>query len=586
MWRLPKRSDMLNAIWVLIRTRLIITRNAIWRGSLRRKIGWIVLLALMAFGAFGIYSFVSVVVWALSSPEFQAALQEMALANPGMPSDFRPYLDALPGLVLLGTLFMLLLSSFSSLLSSLYLSGDMDMLLVAPVPMRAVFTVKFFGGLISQYIILFALIGPVLLGYGQGLGYGPLYFVCAGAVLLVLPLFPAGLGTLLLMAVVRVLPARRAREMVSLLGGMIGIGFYLTSQFSAELAPMVASPQSLQALLATNLPVLPSAWAGRTLVAAGQGDLLSLSFYGGIFISASLLVFIACMLVAERLYYNGWSNMATQGGRVRTRAPRREAQLQTLPLAHLLPAPSRALLAKDLRLFGRDLRNLQQLIFPLAIAAIWTFRMITTPAEPEFDQALPGFVVQLGHFVSAGIAFFICLSLSTSLAGTGISREGRGFWIIKAAPISPFQILLGKFALAYLPYPLVGSAFLLILSLLRHTAPLVLLEQWLLLLVTGLGCTAFSMGLGAAFPKLDWENPQQQATWQSGCIGTLFYPAYLTLVVGFIVTGTAVGDLLGGDVLVVLGMRLLGWVIALLITLGVSWVGVLMGTRGLERIEV
>ncbi|EFO81168.1 hypothetical protein OSCT_0965 [Oscillochloris trichoides DG-6] len=577
---------MLNAIWVLIRTRLIITRNAIWRGSLRRKIGWIVLLALMAFGAFGIYSFVSVVVWALSSPEFQAALQEMALANPGMPSDFRPYLDALPGLVLLGTLFMLLLSSFSSLLSSLYLSGDMDMLLVAPVPMRAVFTVKFFGGLISQYIILFALIGPVLLGYGQGLGYGPLYFVCAGAVLLVLPLFPAGLGTLLLMAVVRVLPARRAREMVSLLGGMIGIGFYLTSQFSAELAPMVASPQSLQALLATNLPVLPSAWAGRTLVAAGQGDLLSLSFYGGIFISASLLVFIACMLVAERLYYNGWSNMATQGGRVRTRAPRREAQLQTLPLAHLLPAPSRALLAKDLRLFGRDLRNLQQLIFPLAIAAIWTFRMITTPAEPEFDQALPGFVVQLGHFVSAGIAFFICLSLSTSLAGTGISREGRGFWIIKAAPISPFQILLGKFALAYLPYPLVGSAFLLILSLLRHTAPLVLLEQWLLLLVTGLGCTAFSMGLGAAFPKLDWENPQQQATWQSGCIGTLFYPAYLTLVVGFIVTGTAVGDLLGGDVLVVLGMRLLGWVIALLITLGVSWVGVLMGTRGLERIEV
>ncbi|WP_161569291.1 putative ABC transporter permease subunit [Candidatus Oscillochloris fontis] len=580
---------MLNAIWVLTRTRLIITRNEIWRGSLRRKIGWIVLLCLLVLGSFGIYSFVSVVVWALSSPEFQTALQEMARENPDLPSDFRPYLHALPGLVLLGTLLMLLLSSFSSLLSSLYLSGDMDMLLVAPVPMRAVFSVKFFGGLITQYLILFALIGPVLLGYGQGLGYGPLYFVCAGIILLCMPLLPAGLGTLLLMAVVRVLPARRAREIVSVLGGLVGIGFYLTSQFSTELAPVVASPQSLQALLATNMPILPSAWAGRALVAAGQGDLLSLSFFGGIFVITSLITFSACMLVAEQLYYDGWSNMATQGGRTRPRRSRRDAALSVAPLmrlAHILPAQSRAILAKDLRLFGRDLRNLQQLIFPLALAAIWTFRILTTPTEPELDQAMPGFVLQLGHFVSAGIAFFICLSLSTSLAGTGISREGRGFWIIKAAPISPFQILLGKFALAYLPYPLVGSAFLLILSLLRHTAPLIVIEQWLLLLVCGFGCTAFSMGLGAAFPKLNWENPQQQSTWQSGCISTLFYPAYLTLVVGFVVAGTAVGDLLAGGMYAMLGMRLLGWVIALLITLGVVWIGVMMGQRGVERIEI
>ncbi len=585
MWRLSKHSDMFNAIWVLTRTRLIITRNALWRGSLRRKIGWIVLLAFLAFGSFGIYSFVRVVVWALSSPEFQVALQEMALENPDMPSDFRPYMNALPGLVLLGTLLMLLLSSFSSLLNSLYLSGDMDMLLVAPVPMRAVFTVKFFGGLLVQYLLIFALIGPVLLGYGHGLGYGLLYGVSAVVILLFLPLLPAGLGTLLLMAVVRVLPARRARELVSILSGLVGIGFYLTSQFSAELAPVLTSPQSLQALLVTDIPLLPSVWVGRVLVAAGQGDLLSLGFFGALFTTSSLLTFIACMLVAERLYYNGWSNMATQGGRVRARSPRREVAPFTR-MVRLLPAQSAALLAKDLRLFGRDLRNLQQLIFPLALAAIWTFRMLTTPVEPEVEQAMPGFVVQLGHFVSAGIAFFICLSLSTGLAGTGISREGRGFWIIKAAPISPFQILLGKFSLAYLPYPVVGSAFLLILSLLRHTAPLVLLEQWLLLLVTGLGCTTFSMGLGAAFPKLDWENPQQQSTWQSGCIGTLFYPAYLTLVVGFIVAGTAIGDLLGGDVLVLLGMRLLGWVIALLITLGVAWIGVQMGIRGLERIEV
>src|SRR6185295_9808620 len=104
--------------------------------------------------------------------------------------------------------------------TSLYLSGDTDMLLVAPVPMRAVFVVKFFGGLIVPYILLFGLLGPALFGYGQGLGYGAAFFVMAILVLALLPLLPAGLGALLVMVVVRVVPARRAREIVSVIGGL------------------------------------------------------------------------------------------------------------------------------------------------------------------------------------------------------------------------------------------------------------------------------------------------------------------------------------------------------------------------------
>ncbi|NTV65833.1 MAG: hypothetical protein HGA65_20180, partial [Oscillochloris sp.] len=245
---------MLNAIWVLMRTRLLITRNEIWRGKLRRKIGWVALLILLGLGSFGIYNFVSFAIRGIGNREFSEALSEIAAQNPGLPADFSPYLAALPGVILLGALLMLLLSSFSGLLSSLYLSGDMDMLLAAPVPMRAVFVVKFFGGLLNQYLILFALIGPVLLGYGQGLHYGPLYFLCAILTLLLLPLLPAGVGALLLMAVVRVLPARRAREIVSVIGGLIGISFYILSQFGREISPIVSSPTTLQALLASNFP--------------------------------------------------------------------------------------------------------------------------------------------------------------------------------------------------------------------------------------------------------------------------------------------------------------------------------------------
>ncbi|NNJ12881.1 hypothetical protein EKD04_021370 [Chloroflexales bacterium ZM16-3] len=580
---------MINAIWVLVRTRFLITRNDLWRGRRRRQIGLIFLAALIGFGAFGIYNFVGFAVQAIRSPEFADVLKEVAAQNPGMPTDFTPYLAALPGVVLLGALLLLVLSSFSGLLSSLYLSGDMDMLLVAPVPMRAVFVVKFFGGLIGQYALLIALLGPVLLGYGRGMGYGPLYFICAVLSLLLLPLLPAGIGALLVMAVVRVLPARRAREIVSVIGGLIGIAFYVISQFAREVAPVVTGPGSLQALLASNFPLLPSAWAGRALVAAGTGDALSLIVFGGLFVVTSVGAFLGCMLLAERLYYDGWSNMATQGGRVRGRkqetASRRQRADLLAPFARLLPPESRAILAKDLRLFVRDLRNLQQLIFPVALAGIWTFRLIASPPDPVADAEIPAAIRQLSDLLSAGIAFFICLSISSALAGTGVSREGKAFWILKLAPVSPMRILLGKFALAYLPFPAIGTPFLILLAALRHAAPALLLEQWLLLMIAGLGCAAFTMGLGAAFPRLNWENPQQQSTWQTGCLGMLFYPLYLTLVVGLVAGGTAIGGLVGGGVAAI-GVSLLGWTLALLLTGAICWGGAIMGTRGLERIEV
>ncbi|NTU81375.1 MAG: hypothetical protein HGA45_18685, partial [Chloroflexales bacterium] len=190
---------MLNAIWVLVRARLQIGRNTFWRGKLSGKLGLVAMVALGALGSFALYSFTRFIVSALRNPDLADLLREAAARSPGLPTDVAPFLAAVPSAVLLGALALLVFSSFSSLLSSLYLSGDIDMLLVAPVPMRAVFIVKFFGGLLSQYLILFALLAPVLVGYGQAMSYGPLYQLCVALALLLLPLLPAGIGALLVM---------------------------------------------------------------------------------------------------------------------------------------------------------------------------------------------------------------------------------------------------------------------------------------------------------------------------------------------------------------------------------------------------
>ena len=585
---------MIHAIGVLIRTRFLIARNSFWRGKLANKIA-IVLLALgLCAAAYGLYWLSRNIVRGLTSARFAELLaraaREGAAIPPGFSVDFRTYLLAVPAVVLFGALVILVLTSFTTVLSSLYLSGDMDMLLAAPVPMRAVFVVKFFAGLLAPYLLLFFLLGPFLLGFGQGLHFGAAYFAAAIVVLLLLPLLPMGLGALLTMAVVRVIPARRAREIVGVLGGMVGIAWYVFSQFSRELAPRVADARMLDYLRRFDTPLAPSAWASRALIAAGEGRWGALALYGGLFVALSALVFGACLLLAERLYYAGWSNMATQGGRVRRRVASSERRSGAAGSASralglwswALPAQSRAVLEKDLRIFPRDLRNLQQLIFPLVLAAIWSFRLISGGASAP-DPATPGWFASLQSFASAGISFYICLVLSGAMGGAGVSREGRGFWLLKTAPISSMRLLLGKLALAYLPYPTAGVLFTVVLGVLQRSSAADTARSLALVLVAGLGVVSITVGIGAAFPKLNWENPRQQTSFRAGCLAPIAYLAYIVLGLGIVLFLPVLGQL-APEFASLLGV--LSWALFLGLTGLVAWAALAIGAARLDLLEV
>ena len=579
---------MLNAILVLARARFLIARNTFWRGKLARQIGIIVLLIVLGFSAWGLYEIMSGAVQLLISEEFMSVLQQVQGEQTGVniPPDFRSYLEALPSIVLFGALVLLILTSFGNLLASLYLSGDMDMLLVAPVPMRAVFIVKFFSGLVIPYIVLFVLLGPALLGFGQGLGYGWAYYLSVIVVLALFPLLPVGLGALLVMAVVRVIPARRAREIVGLIGGLVGAAWWILSQFSREIAPRMATVNTLDNLSRLNIPILPSAWAGHALLAAGQGEWLTLLVYGGLYVALSIGVFAGCALLTERLYYAGWSNMAVQGGRVRTknkeqRTKNREQGFVLRSLFSVLPAQSAVIFAKDLRLFPRDLRNVQQLIFPLVLAIFWTYQLLRGGAA--FEGAAQ-FRQLWGPLTSVGISFFICLSLSNVMAGTGISREGRGFWLLKTAPVSAWQILIGKLALAYLPFLIVGTVFVAALSWLQGSTAVDFVRALALVWIVGLGTTAITLGMGAAFPKFNWENPNQQSTLRAGCLAPVLYVAYTVFA-----AAAALGlPLIGAFFLPTWAtlFAVAGWVIVVALTAGVTWGMLAFGATRLEQVEV
>jgi ABC-2 type transport system permease protein len=353
-------------------------------------------------------------------------------------------------------------------------------------------------------------------------------------------------------------------------------------------------------------------------VAAGEGSLLTLAAYGGLFVLLSVLVFVGCVLLAEYLYYVGWSNVAVQSGRVRQRQQAADGTEEAKGERFALLRPwellfhrwaaaesqSAAVFLKDWRVFPRDMRNVQQLIFPLALVGIWIFRLLTMP-DPSASMTpgstpdnMPGSIPGSGldgsmlsmdwlmGLSSIAITYFLCFTIASTIASVGISREGRAFWLLKLSPVSNLRLLVGKFVLAYLPYLLVGAPLLALLTVLGGSSLLNFLTGLGVLLLIGLGNTCLSLGLGAAFPRLNWENPQQQTTFMSGCLGLLLSPLYIGLMLAAVFGPPGLAGLLGLGAGITLLLSALGWLLALVLTVLVAGASLYLGSWGLDRIDL
>ncbi|MFV9507375.1 MAG: hypothetical protein AB4911_22720, partial [Oscillochloridaceae bacterium umkhey_bin13] len=227
-------------------------------------------------------------------------------------------------------------------------------------------------------------------------------------------------------------------------------------------------------------------------------------------------------------------------------------------------------------------RNLQLLIFPGVMLILWGVQFVTTllgeqGADPETRQGVGAIGVPL--------IFFSCLGISNALANTALSREGRAFWIMRLAPLNPWQLLMPKLVLAYLPYPVITLPLLSLAVALGAQGPVGALRALGLILLLGLGLTSFALANGTIFARLDWQNPAQQLPWQSSIINAIFLPLYLGLTGGLVIVTTLVATSLGGG-WAGLGLMLVGWLLALIITACVVALSLWAAVASLERREL
>jgi hypothetical protein len=182
----------------------------------------------------------------------------------------------------------------------------------------------------------------------------------------------------------------------------------------------------------------------------------------------------------------------------------------------------------------RDLRNLSQLVTPLLFGLIYAFVLARSGISRDASGAPPAvttLIRNLAVYGNVAISLFIGWSLLSRLALMSFSQERSSYWLLKTAPVSSGQLLLAKFITAYLPPLVMGSGFLLVVSLLQHASLVTLLFGLALIVFSLAGAVGVNLAFGVAGVNFTWQNPRQMMRGTQGCLASLASMAYMLLIV-------------------------------------------------------
>jgi ABC-2 type transport system permease protein len=513
-------------VYKLLRLRLVIFWSGLRRARTRRKISMAILgLAILALAVF-LFWISTVVLNLLQSPR---VLQYI---------DLRQIIASMPSTIISLAFLLFLLSNFGVLLQVLYLSNDMDFLLAAPLPIRAVFLAKLLQGLLPNFALvsLFAL--PLLFGLGVLQNYNFLFYPLVVITLAAVSLLGAGIASLLVMTIVRVVPARRVAEILGFFGAVVSLLFSQSGQLFARFGTTSRElTGAISQIAQMDQPWSPLSWAGRGLVALGENNLLvalpllllSLGLAGGLFWGS--------LSLAERLYYSGWARMQESPRKKKVRQP--AAAAVELPaegkpawnLFGVIPTPVRAIVSKDWRLLRRDLRNLSQLIAPLILSGIYAFSTVRgfQSIHPVPGDIFSTILSRSSTFLSLGLPMFFGWTFMLNLTINAFSREGKNYWILKTAPLTSQRLMVAKFIASYLP-SLIFQWLLFGLVLALGWPGLQNALYALLVAVPYIaGLIGINLAFGAYGARLDWEDPRRMNRGATGCVGSLAGLVYVLL---------------------------------------------------------
>lgn len=277
---------------------------------------------------------------------------------------------------------------------------------------------------------------------------------------------------------------------------------------------------------ATLNPLLPSFWAAEGFLQGTKGRTSrSLGFLAVLLVN-TVFLWQVVDFTAGGFYHRIWALYQSRGKRVRKERSDRRKKLSR-SLFFFLPAPVRALLIKDGKIFIREPAQWIQgaILFGLLIIYIFNIKNMPTNVYQPFWK-------NLITFFNLGASSLILATLTTRFVFPSLSLEGKTFWVLGLAPFRRTTLFRVKLV-SNLIGALIATETLMILS--NH----ILEVSGLMMAVTcgavflmALVLVSLAMGLGAVFPDFKQDNPARISAGFGGTLNLILSLIYIALTVG------------------------------------------------------
>ena len=433
------------------------------------------------------------------------------------------------GLILLGFTSILLLSNVITALSSFFLAKDLDMLVAAPVDWLRLYGAKLLETVIASSWMVLLVSVPMFSAYGlvyDG-GYGFPFLVIA----MMLPLFviPAVVGSAVTLTLVNLFPARRTREILSVVAVLTAGGIVLL--FRLIRPERLARPEGFRSLIdfisvlrTPTSPLLPSEWVQKATMGFlnGKPDWLSLYL---LWTTAAATVVLGALL-HRWLYLDGFSKaqesaqkFVKSGGLLA-----RIGEVLLSPFGTL----KRELVLKELRLFFRDTTQWSQLILLAVLVVVYVFNIKYLPLKGE---GITFFLVNVVPFLNLVLAGFVLASIAARFIFPGVSLEGRTLWLLRSSPMQVRDLLWAKFWVGTTPLLVLALAIVGVTDYMLQVTDFMFFVSVASITLLTFALSGLAIGFGTMFPQFETENAAQIPT----SFGGLLYMMASVVVIGGVV---------------------------------------------------
>lgn len=410
-------------------------------------------------------------------------------------------------------LFLVLMAAvlFSVLVASigtLYGSDDLELLLAQPTSVARIFGMKVLELFVNAagLPLLFTL--PVLAGVGVALQAPPVYYLVSVVAAVALYSLPTTLGALLALVLVRFSPAGRVREVATALSvsaaaaALLGLRALRPEQLlRVDLADSEAFERFLSAFARLEIGWLPPAWATNASWAALDGRLHA-SLAALLVTGAGGLLLVG--VLARLAFARGWVRSLDAAPAPASRAGRAQGGEWWERFLTLRLGTTGAIVAKDVRVFFRDVQQWSQIVVLAALAGVYFVSLSAIPVPTQqFRDVMGAMNIAFVSFIVAGVAL--------RLAYPAVSYEALGYWLMQVQPVRARDVVMAKF-LFTLPIMLLLSLGLgLAAGRVLDLSPTLAFGAPFAAGLSAVGLTGLAVGMGAAHPRFHYTNPNELA---------------------------------------------------------------------------